>query len=333
MSKPRVFITRMIPERGLQQVLSFCEADVWQEELPPPREIMLERVRGVDGLLCLLTDPVDDELMSTAGSQLKVISNHAVGVDNVDVAAATRRGIPVGNTPGILTDSTADFAFALLMAAARRVVEGHQCVLAGGWKTWGPSFMLGPDIYGATLGIVGFGRIGKAVARRASGFKMRILYCDPAAQEDADERALEAQAVDLDTLLAESDFVSIHTPLTHATYHLFDRQVLGKMKPGAILINTARGAIVDPEALYQALKEKTLACAALDVTEPEPLPQNSRLLTLDNVIVTPHIASASQETRAKMASMAAENLIAGLKGERLPYCVNQEVYSIVADVK
>ncbi|MEW5872102.1 MAG: D-glycerate dehydrogenase [Chloroflexota bacterium] len=308
-------------------VLSYCQADVWQEELPPSRGVLLERVRGVDGLLCLLTDPIDDELMAVAGPQLKVISNHAVGVDNVDVAAAMRRGIPVGNTPGILTDSTADFAFALLMAAARRVVEGHQCVLAGGWKTWGPSFMLGPDIYGATLGIVGFGRIGKAVARRASGFNMRVLYYDPTLKEDAESRTLMAQPVDLDTLLAEADFVSIHTPLTQDTYHLFDHQVIGKMKPGAILINTARGAIIDPEALYQALKEKVLACAALDVTEPEPLPPDNCLLTLDNVIITPHIASASKLTRDKMASMAAENLIAGLKGERLPYCVNEEVYS------
>lgn len=325
MSKPRVFVTRIIPEKGLNIVLENCDAQVWPQELPPDREALLAGVRGVDGLLCLLTDRIDGEVMDAAGPGLKVISNHAVGVDNVAVAEATRRGIPVGNTPGILTDSTADMAFGLLMAAARRIVEGHNCIPAGKWKTWGPSFMLGVDVYRATLGIVGFGRIGKAVARRAAGFEMKVLYYDPSVG-GAGETIPAALPVDLDTLLAEADFVSIHTPLTADTRGMFGAQLFDKMKPSAILINTARGPIVDQQALYTALKERRIAGAALDVTDPEPLPPDSRLLTLDNLIITPHIASATQATRNKMATMAAENLVAGLRGERLPYCVNPEVY-------
>ncbi len=327
MNKPKVFVTRLIPARGLQPVQEFCQAVVWQDELPPSRQNMLQQVQGMDGLLCLLTDRIDGELMDAAGPQLKVISNHAVGVDNVDLPAATRRGIPVGNTPGILTDSTADFAFALLMAAARRVVEGDNYVRAGKWKTWGPSLLLGADIAGATLGIIGFGRIGRAVAARAAGFKMRILYYDPSAQPAPAGPPAQPQAVDLDTLLKESDFVTLHTPLNQDTYHLINRETLAKMKPSAILINTARGGVVDPQALYQALAARQIAYAALDVTEPEPIPLDSPLLTLDNLLMAPHIASASRETRSKMAWMAAENLIAGLKGKRLPHCANPEVYA------
>jgi glyoxylate reductase len=324
MPKPRVFVTRIIPDKGLDLVLEHCEATVWPEELPPDRQALLAGVRGMDGLLCLLTDRIDGAVMDAAGPNLKVISNHAVGVDNIDLPAATQRGLPVGNTPGILTDATADMAFGLLMAAARRIVEGHNCIPAGQWKTWGPSFMLGVDVYRATLGIVGFGRIGQALARRAAGFEMRVLYSDP--REDA-AAVPGAQRVDLDTLLAEADFVSIHTPLTPETRGLFDRRLFAKMKPSAILINTARGPVVDPADLYTALAERRIAAAALDVTDPEPLPLDSPLLTLDNLIVTPHIASATRATRDKMASMAAENLLAGLRGERLPYCVNSEVYA------
>ncbi len=324
-SKPKVFVTRIIPEQGLLPVREFCDADVWPDELPPPREVILERVKGVDGILSLLTDTIDAEVMDTAGPSLKVISNCAVGVDNIAVAEATKRGIPVGNTPGILTDTTADFAFALLMAAARRVVEGDKFVRAGKWKTWGPTLLLGQDVYRATLGIVGFGRIGKAVARRARGFDMKVLYFDPLATNDPEAEMLQAQKVDLDTLLRESDFVSLHTPLTLETRHLINADALARMKPTAILINTARGPVVDSEALYHALKAGVIACAALDVTEPEPLSPDSPLLTLDNIVVVPHIASASRATRGKMTQMAAENLIAGLKGERLPYCVNPDV--------
>jgi lactate dehydrogenase-like 2-hydroxyacid dehydrogenase len=322
--KPKVFVTRLIPEKGQAMVTQFCEADVWQEELPPPREVLLQRVRGMDGLLCLLTDRIDGEVMDAAGPGLKVISNHAVGVDNIDLHAATARGIPVGNTPGILTDATADFAFALLMAAARRVVEGERFVREGRWKTWGPSLLLGMDITGATLGIIGYGRIGQALAKRARGFDMRILYCDPSLA--GKDHALPGEPVDFETLLRQADFVSLHVPLTEQTHHLIDAPALALMKSTAILVNTARGSVVDPQALHQALKEKRIFAAALDVTDPEPLPPDSPLLALDNLIVVPHIASASRSTREKMATMAAENLIAGLKGERLPNCANPDVY-------
>jgi len=323
MKKPKVFVTRIILEQGLKLVQDFCDVDLWTDDLPPSRSALLEHVGGVDGLLCLLTDPIDGDVMAAAGGQLKVISNHAVGYDNIDVTEATRRGIPVGNTPGILTDATADFAFALLMAAARRVVEGERFVREGKWKTWSPALLLGADVAGATLGLIGFGRIGRAVAKRASGFDMRILFHDPYGQPDP---FIPATRVDLETLLRESDFVSVHTPLTDDTRHLIDQQALDLMKPSAILVNTARGPIVDQEALHDALAAKRIAAAALDVTDPEPLPMDSPLLELDNLLVVPHIASASRKTREKMSLMAAENLIAGLKGERLPNCANPEVY-------
>ncbi|GAB4504921.1 MAG: D-glycerate dehydrogenase [Anaerolineales bacterium] len=324
MSKARVFVTRIIRDKGLDLVKEACQAEVWPEELPPSREVLLERVRGVDGLLCLLTDRIDAEVMDAAGPRLKVISNHAVGFDNIDVAAATARGIPVGNTPGILTDATADMAFALMMAAGRRVVEAEKFLRAGQWKTWSPSLLLGVDFAGATLGIVGFGRIGQAVAKRATGFDMRIRYYDPGAS--ASPPGLPAVSTDLDTLLAESDFVSIHVPLTPETRHLVNAAFLAKMKPTAVLVNTARGGVLDQEALYQALKQRRIFAAALDVTDPEPLPLDSPLLELDNCIIMPHIASASVKTRDNMALLAAQNLLAGLRGERLPHCVNPEVY-------
>jgi glyoxylate reductase len=324
MPKPRVFVTRIIPDRGLNLVEEHCDVDLWTNELPPSREVLLSRVKGIDGLLCLLTDRIDGEVLDAAGPQLKVVSNHAVGYDNIDVPAATARGIPVGNTPGILTDATADFAFALLMAAARRVVEGERYVREGRWKTWGPSLLLGPDVHGATLGLIGFGRIGQAMAKRAQGFEMRVIYYDPSAP--CCDPAIDASPVDLDMLLAESDFVSVHTPLTAETRGLMNRERLALMKPTAILINTARGPVVDPGALYEALSERRIFAAALDVTDPEPLPMDSPLLTLDNLIVVPHIASASVATRQKMSLMAAHNLLAGVRAERLPNCVNPEVY-------
>ena len=317
-------MTRCILERGLELVKDFCEAEVWPDELPPSREQILKHVVGVDGLLCLLTDRIDAEVMDAAGRGLKVISNHAVGVDNVEVAAATARGIPVGNTPDILTDATADMAFALLLAAARRVVEGAGLVKVGGWKTWGPGFMLGADLSGATLGIVGFGRIGRAVAHRASGFGMRILFTDPLPA--LPEPGVTTKQVDFDTLLQESDFISLHTPLTDQTRGLINADSLKKMKPTAVLVNTSRGPVVDQEALFAALKSRQIFAAALDVTVPEPLPVDHPLLGLENCIILPHIASASWRTRQNMSSMAAENLIAGLKGERLPNCANPEVY-------
>lgn len=324
MAKPKVFVTRIIPDKGLDLVKEFCDADVWDGELPPSRAEILKRVQGVEGLLSLLTDGVDGEVMDAAGPQLKVISNYAVGFDNIDVDAATARGIPIGNTPDVLTDATADFAFALLMSAGRRVLEGDRYVRAGKWKTWGPMLLLGNEIHGATLGLVGFGRIGRGMAKRAAGFDMRVLYYDPGEMDHTPE--LNATRVDFETLLEESDFISLHTPLTPDTRHMIDSEALNRMKPNAVLINTARGPVVDMEALYEALRDKRIFAAALDVTDPEPLPSNHPLLTLDNLVIAPHIASASHTARGNMAWKAARNLIAGLKGERLPDCVNPQVY-------
>ncbi len=326
MSKPKVFVTRRIPEKGLDMLKKVAEVEVWPEELPPPHDVLLEKVKGINGLLCLLTDRIDAHLMDTAGPSLRVISQYAVGFDNIDVAAATQRGIPVGHTPGVLTDATADFAWALILAAARRVVEGYRYVQAGRWKTWGPTLLLGPNVSGATLGIVGFGRIGQAVARRARGFDMRILAYDPFVSREVAQNLGAELVDDLDTLLREADIVTLHTPLTEETYHLIGERELGLMKSTAVLVNTSRGPVVDPDALYRALREGEIAFAALDVTEPEPIPADSPLLTLENLIITPHIASASIQARTAMAEIAARNLIAGLRGERLPHCVNPEVY-------
>ena len=324
MAKPKVFVTRLIPDEGLAMIRGWAEMQVWEDELPPPREVLLREVRDIDGLLSLLTDKIDAELMDAA-PRLKVVSNHAVGYDNIDVPAATARGIPIGNTPGVLTDTVADLAFTLLMAAARRIQESIDYVRAGKWRTWGPRLLTGQDIHGATLGIVGFGRIGQAMAKRASGFGMRVLYNDVARREDL-EKALGVTFADMDTLLHEADFITIHTDLNETTRHLFNARAFAQMKRTAILINTARGPIVDHTALYDALKSGTLGGAALDVTEPEPILMDNPLLTLPNCLIVPHIASASVATRAKIAQMAAANLIAGVHGERLPNCVNPEVY-------
>jgi glyoxylate reductase len=325
MTVPKIFVTRRIPEKGLEAIQCEADIEVWQDPLPPPYETLVQKVRGIDGLLCLLTDRIDGNLMDVMGPQVRVISQMAVGIDNIDIPAATARGIPVGNTPGVLTDTTADFAWTLLMAAARRVVEGDKFTREGKWKTWGPIDFLGPDVTGATLGIVGFGRIGQGLAKRAQGFDMRILYYDKKRLPEA-ELTYRAHYADLNTLLRESDFVSIHTVLSEETYHLMDDSRLKMMKPCGILINTARGPIVDPKALYRALRSGTIAYAALDVTEPEPIRSDDPLLTLDNIILAPHIASASFQTRNKMATMAAANLIAGLRGERLPNCANPQLY-------
>jgi len=322
MTQPRVYVTRLVPEAGIDLLREACEIEVWEGELPVPREVLMGKVGEIEGLYCLLTERIDAELLDAAPG-LRVVSNMAVGFNNIDVEACTARGIPVGNTPGVLTETTADCAFALLMAAARRIVEGADYVRAGKWKTWGPMLLMGQDLHGATLGIVGFGRIGQAMARRAAGFGMRVLYQDAYVTEA--DPGLDATRVDLETLLAESDFITLHVPLTEETHHLIGREELAHCKPTAILVNTSRGEVVDPDALYEALRDGQIARAALDVTEPEPLPADHRLLTLPNCIVVPHIASASVATRTKMAVMAAENLLAGLQGEPLPYCVNPEV--------
>ncbi len=321
MNQPKIFITRVIPSPGLNLVREHFLPVAWADEMPPTREQLLAHVRGVDGLLCLLTEKIDGELMDAAGPQLKVISSMSVGVDHIDVAAATARGIPVGNTPGVLTDATADQAFALLLAAARRVTEAERFLRAGKWVTWQPSLLLGADLVGATLGIVGFGRIGQTIAKRAQGFDLRVLYHSPNAQP-----AYGAKPVDLDTLLRESDFVSINVPLKAETRHLVNAGFLAKMKPNAILVNTARGGVLDQTALYDALKSKRIFAAALDVTDPEPLPMDCPLLELENCIIVPHLGSASQKTRDMMSLLAAQNLIAGLRGERLTHCVNPQVY-------
>ena len=295
--------------------------DVWSHDLPPSRAELIEHARGVDGLLCLLTDKIDGELMDAIGPQLKVISSMSVGVDHINITAATAHGIPVGNTPGVLTDATADQAFALLLSAARRIPEAERFLRAGKWITWQPNLLLGADFADATLGIVGFGRIGQAVAKRAQGFDLRVIYHSPNVKP-----AYGARAVDLDTLLRQSDFVSIHVPLNENTRHLVNTAFLAKMKPNAILVNTARGGVLDQTALYNALKSNQIFAAALDVTDPEPLPMDCPLLELENCLIVPHLGSASKKTRDMMSLLAAQNLVAGLKGNRLPNCVNPQVY-------
>jgi glyoxylate reductase len=324
--RPKVFVARVIPDDGLRPIVDACDAQVWEDELPPPRDELLRAIEGCDGVLALLTDRVDDEFLDRAGPQLKVVSNFAVGFDNIDVPACTRRGIPVGNTPGVLTDTTADLAWALLMAAGRRVAEGDRYVRAGRWRTWGPMLLMGPDVHGATLGIVGFGRIGQAVARRAIGFGMTVLYYDTRRADAAIETGFGASFVPLEELLARSDFVSLHVNLSDETRHFVNADRLGLMKPGAVLVNTSRGPVVDQRALFEALRDGVIFAAALDVTDPEPMAPDDALLTLDNCLVVPHIASASRATRGKMAAMAAANLLAGVRGERLPTPVNPEVY-------
>jgi glyoxylate reductase len=316
--RPRVFITRPIPEVGLAAVRAVADVDLWPDELPPPRDLLLERVRGIDGLLSLLTDRVDTETLAAAGPGLKVVSNFAVGYDNIDVAACTARDIAVGNTPGVLTETTADLAFALLMAVARRLPEGHDYVRDDRWQTWGPLTLLGVDIHGATLGIVGFGRIGREMARRAKGFGMRTLYYSRTRATPEVEADLGATFAGFRELLAESDFVSLHPALNDQTRHLIDASALAGMKDGAILVNTSRGGVVDQSALVEALRSGHLFGAGLDVTDPEPMRADDPLAGLPNCLVVPHIASASERTRDRMAQKAAANLIAGLRGEPLP---------------
>jgi lactate dehydrogenase-like 2-hydroxyacid dehydrogenase len=316
--RPRAFVTRRIPEAGLSMVRSVADVDLWDDELPPPREMLLDRVRGVDGLLSLLTDRVDQELLDAAGPGLRVVSNYAVGYDNVDVAACHARGVAVGNTPGVLTETTADLAFALLMSVARRLPEGYDFVRRDRWQTWGPLLLLGKDVHGATLGIIGLGRIGREMARRARGFGMRTLYYSRTQATAAVEAELEVTFTPLDELLAESDFVSLHTALTEETHHLIDARALARMKDGAILINTSRGGVVDQAALAEALRSGHLFGAGLDVTDPEPMRADDPLLSLPNCLVVPHVASASEQTRERMAQKAAANLVAGLRGDPLP---------------
>ncbi|MDP9364869.1 MAG: D-glycerate dehydrogenase [Chloroflexota bacterium] len=322
---PTVAVTRVIPEAGLNRLREAAEVRLWEEELPPGPEQLAELLRGCDGALTLLTDTIDGAVLDRE-PQLKVVSNFAVGYDNVDVPAATARGVAVCNTPGVLTETTADFAWALLMAGARRVVEGADFVRAGRWKTWGPTLLLGRDLTDATLGIVGFGRIGREVAKRARGFEMRVLAFDEH-RDEAAARDLGASYVPLDDLLRESDFVTLHVALTPETEQMIGARELGLMKPEAILVNAARGPVVDTDALVAALRDGTIGGAALDVTDPEPLPADHPLVGLPNALVVPHMASATVATRDRMATMAADNLLAVLRGERPEAIVNPEVLS------
>ena len=323
-SKPTVFVTRRIPEAGLRRIRQQCDAEVWPGQMPPPYDLLKQKIAACDGLVSLLTDRIDAALMD-AGPRLKVVSNYAVGFNNIDVPSATARGIAVGNTPGVLTDATADMAFCLLIAAARRVVEGHQYSQSGQWKTWEPLGHLGQDLAGRTLGVVGMGRIGYALARRCHfGWDMRVLYHDAYRNEKA-EKDLDARQVDLDTLLGQADFVSVHTDLNDKTARLFNAERFKKMKPTAVFVNTARGPIVVEKDLIDALKSGTIFSAGLDVTDPEPPDPASELLRLPNLVVAPHIASATVGTRDAMAEICANNLLAGLSGQPLPSPVNPEV--------
>ena len=321
--KPRVFVTRHLPGDALDLLAENTDLSVWRQELPPPRETLLDEATRCHGLLTLLTDRIDAEVLAAA-HRLIAVSNMATGYDNIDVEAASARGVLIARTPGVLTETTADFTLALLLAAARRVVEAHDYVRRGRWQTWGPEILLGQDVHGATLGIIGLGDVGLAVARRARGFGMRLLYYSRTPKPAA-ERRLGLTFVPLEELLRQADFVSLHTPLTPETHHLIGEKGLALMKPTAVLVNTARGPIVDPAALYSALKEGRLAAAAMDVTEPEPLPPGHPLLTLDNVVVTPHVASASLATRSRMARLAAENLLQALSRRVPKEAVNKDI--------
>src|SRR5262249_31844892 len=322
--KPRVFVSRGIPDAGLQKIIAATEAEVWPEQLPPPYDVIRKKIAECDGLVSLLTDKIDGPLLDSA-PKLKVVSNFAVGFNNVDVPAATARGVAVGNTPGALTDATADLAWALLMAAARRVCESAIDARAGKWKTWEPLGYLGQDLTGKTLGIVGMGRIGYAMAKRGyGGWGMRPLYLyvvgNPKAESD-----LAAKRVDLDTLLANSDFVTVHASLTETSRGLFGAKEFAKMKRTAIFVNTARGPLVNQKALVEALKNGTIFAAGVDVTEPEPPHPSDPILHLPNCVTAPHIASATFSTRDGMAEICADNLIAGVSGRPLRAWVNPEV--------
>ena len=322
--KPRVFVTRKLPGSALELLRTEAEVDVWGGDTPPPHDVILDKICRVDGLLCLLTDRIDSEVIH-AGKQLKVISNYAVGFDNIDVPAASARRIPVGNTPDVLTEGTADLTMTLLLGIARRLPKATRDAAEGRWQTWSPTGWLGADISGATLGIVGMGKIGLALAKRAAGFGMNIIYSDPKPNTEADS-SLRGKWLPLEELLEQSDFVSLHTPLTPQTHHLINEGALIMMKPSAILVNTARGPIVDTQALVKALSEGWIKAAALDVTDPEPLPPDHQLYKLSNCLISPHIGSATWNTRRLMAQRACDNLLAGLRGERLPYCANPDVY-------
>lgn len=327
LAKPKVYVTRQLFPEAIKIINKVADVEVFEgENNPVPRDLLLKKVRVIDGLISLLTDKIDTELMDEA-KNLKIVSNFAVGYNNIDVYEATKRGIMVTNTPGVLTDTTADYAFALMMAIARRIVEADKYIRNGEWvHAWGPKMFIGGDVHNKTLGIVGMGRIGSAMVHRAHGFNMDVVYYDRIGHPEK-EKELKIECNTLDEVLEKSDFVSMHVPLTPETHHMIGEEQLRKMKPTAYLVNTSRGPVVDEKALYNALKEGWIAGAALDVHENEPIDPKNSLLGLNNIIVTPHIASASVETRMKMAVIAATNCAAALKGKKPPNLMNPDVLS------
>ena len=318
--KPQIYVTRKIPDQALQLLLEHTDVLMWEnEDVPVPRDILEAHIRQVDGLYSMLTDTIDATLLQQT-TRLKVISNMAVGYNNIDINAANKKGITVTNTPGVLTETTADLTFALLMATARRIVESQQLVMAGQWKTWSPMLLTGQDIFGSTIGIIGMGRIGEALVKRAQGFQMNIQYYNRTRKPEL-EHQYRMTYTDLHTLLATSDFVCIMTPLTPETKHMIGMDELKLMKKSAILINTARGGIVDEAALYEVLSQGGIWGAGLDVFEQEPVPVDHPLLSLPNVVALPHIGSASIQTRTKMAIVAAQQLIKVLHGEKAEHTI------------
>jgi glyoxylate/hydroxypyruvate reductase len=317
---PKVVVTRRVPEEAIQRLQESCELHYWDSEDPIPRQTLLEWVQGCDGIYLLLTEKVNDELLDAAGPQLKVVSTMSVGYDHIDVAACARRNIAVGHTPDVLTKTTAELTMALLMATARRLSEGIDAVRNGEWSTWQPMWLTGQDLHESTVGIMGLGRIGAAVARMLSGFDCKLIYFDPYPNPTLAE-SLGIEYVSWEDLLSRSDFVTTHTPLTPETRHLFNADAFRRMKKTAIFINTSRGGIVDQEALYDALVGGEILAAGLDVTDPEPLPADHPLVSLKNCVILPHIASASVATRIQMAILAADNVLAGLAGTPLPRAV------------
>ena len=326
MAKPKVFVTRTIAQEALAQIARSTDMDLWTEEMPPPYEVLLEKAKEAEGLLTLLSDKIDANLMDNA-PRLKVISNLAVGYDNISITEATKRHIMVGNTPDVLTGTTADLTFTLMMAAARRLVEGANYTKQGQWKTWDPRTLLGQDIHDSTLGIIGLGRIGSEIAKRGRGFNMKVIYYDELRRSENEEKQLNIEYIPkMENLLSCADFITVHVPLLPQTHHLIGAAQFALMKPTTVFVNTSRGPVVDQKALYETLKSRQIFAAGLDVTEVEPLPLDDPLLTLNNIIITPHIASASFTTRKNMALIAAENLLTGLRNQIPPHCVNPEAF-------
>ncbi|MGI9647915.1 MAG: 2-hydroxyacid dehydrogenase [Acidimicrobiia bacterium] len=324
MARPQVVITRRPPGSAVEAIGSEAGVWLWEEDRPIPTDQLHQAVGNARGLYCMLTDAVDQALLE-AGPELTVVSTMSVGVDNIDLGACTERGIPVGHTPDVLTETTADTAFALMMAAARRLGEGRDFVRAGSWKRWEPDLLLGHDLHGSTLGIIGLGRVGRAIARRAAGFSMRVIY-HGRDRLPAVEAELGVVHRSFEALLAESDHVVVATPLTPGTAHLIDSRALTRMKATATLVNISRGGTVDSDALAAALESGVIAAAGLDVTDPEPIPADHPLVGLPNCFIIPHLGSSSRRTREAMADLAAANLLAGLRQEPMPACANPEVY-------